>query len=31
VIEGMKEAEREIVKTMDEMEMIPGLRAANVI
>lgn len=31
VIEGMKEAEREIAKTMDEMEMIPGLRAANVI
>ena len=31
VIEGMKEAEREIVKTMDEMEMIPGLRAADVI
>ena len=31
VIEGMKEAEREIVKTMDEMEMIPGLRVANVI
>lgn len=31
VKEGMREAEREIVKTMDEMGMIPGLRAANVI
>jgi len=31
VIEGMKDAEREMLKTMEEMEMIPGLRAANVV
>ena len=30
VIEEMKDAEREMLKTMEEMEMIPGLRAANV-
>ena len=30
VIEGMKDAEREMLKTMEEMEMTPGLRAANV-
>lgn len=31
VIEGMKEVEREIVKIMDEMEMILILRAVNII
>lgn len=31
VIEGMKEVEREIVKIMDEMEMILGLRVVNII
>ncbi|KAJ7391982.1 hypothetical protein OS493_014911 [Desmophyllum pertusum] len=31
IIEGMKTAEREVLKTMEEMEMIPALRAANAV
>lgn len=31
IIEGMKNAEKDVLKTMEEMGMIPGLRAANVV
>ena len=31
IVQGMKKAEKEVLKTMEEMGMIPGLRAANVV
>lgn len=31
IVQGMNKAEKEVLKTMEEMGMIPGLRAANVV
>ena len=31
IVEGMKTAEKEVLKTMEGIGMIPGLRAANVV
>ena len=31
IVQGIKKAEKEVLKTMEEMGMIPGLRAANVV
>ena len=31
IVQGMQKAEKEVLKTMEEMGMIPGLRAANVV
>ena len=31
IVEGMKTAEKEVLKTMQGIGMIPGLRAANVV
>ena len=30
IIEGIKDAEREVLKTVEEMGMVPGLREANI-
>ena len=31
IIEGIKDAEREVLKTVEEMGMVPGLREANIV
>lgn len=31
IIEGIKYAEREVLKTVEEMGMVPGLREANIV
>ena len=31
IIEGIKDAERELLKTVEEMGMVPGLREANIV
>ena len=31
IIEGIKDAKREVLKTVEEMEMVPGLREANIV